>query len=53
MVSKVLLNGSYYLVDIKDGYRKVRGRKRKRKVDDKYDENKRPWNIEQLCPFYT
>ena len=53
VVSKALLNGSYYLVDIKDGYRKVRGRKRKRKVDDKYDETKRPWNIEQLRPFYS
>ena len=31
VVSKALLNGSYYLVDIKDGYRKVRGKKRKRK----------------------
>jgi hypothetical protein len=53
VVSKVLLNGSYYLVDIKDGYKKKRGRKRKRKVDDKYEETKRPWNIEQLRPFYT
>ena len=42
VVSEALLIGSYYLVDIKDGYKKVRGRKRKRKVDDKYDETKRP-----------
>ena len=53
VVSKALLNGSYYLVDIKDGYRKVQGKKRKRRVDDKYDETKRPWNIEQLRDFYT
>ena len=53
VVSKALLNRSYYLVDIKDGYRKVRGTKRKRKVHDKYDETKRPWNIEQLRPFYS
>ena len=53
VVSKVLLNGSYYLVDARDGYKMKRGRKRKRKVDDKYDETKRPWNIEQLRPFYT
>ena len=37
VVSKAFLNGPYYLVDIKDGYRKVRGKKRKRKVDDNYD----------------
>ena len=42
VVIRALLNGSYYVVDIKDGYRKVRGKKRKRKVDDKYDETKRP-----------
>ena len=53
VVSKVLLNGSYYLMDIRDAYNKKRGRKRKRKVDDKYEETKRPWNIEQLRPFYT
>ena len=53
VVSKVLLNGSYYLVDARDGYKMKKGRKRKRKVDDKYEETKRPWNIEQLRPFYT
>ena len=53
VVNKALLNRSYYLVDINDGYRKVRGKKHKWKVDDKYDETKRPWNIEQLRPFYT
>ncbi|KAK1625996.1 hypothetical protein QYE76_000311 [Lolium multiflorum] len=56
VVSKVLHNGSYYLVD----FRELRDRpanwhrKRKREdPDDIYDETDRPWNIAQLRPFYT
>ncbi|KAK1609413.1 hypothetical protein QYE76_033086 [Lolium multiflorum] len=56
IVSKVLHNGSYYLVD----FRELRDRpanwhrKRKREdPDDIYDETDRPWNIAQLRPFYT
>ncbi|KAK1653706.1 hypothetical protein QYE76_071511 [Lolium multiflorum] len=56
VVSKVLHNGSYYLVD----FRELRDRpanwhrKRKREdPDDIYDETDRPWNIAQLRPFHT
>ena len=55
VISKALKNGSYYLVDLRDMMKdsKKKGRKRKRKVEDALDETKRPWNIEQLRPFYT
>ena len=55
VISKALKNGSYYLVDLRDMMKdsKKKGRKRKRKVEDELDETKRPWNIEQLRPFYT
>ena len=55
VVSKVLLNGSYYLVDI----RELKDRpdySKKRKTDDcdnEFAESNRPWNIAQLRPFYT
>ena len=55
VVSKVLLNGSYYLVDI----RELKDRpdySKKRKTDDRdneFAESKRPWNIAQLRHFYT
>jgi hypothetical protein len=55
VVSKVLLNGSYYLVDI----RELKDRpdySKKRKTDDRdneFAESNRPWNIAQLRPFYT
>ena len=55
VVSKVLLNGSYYLVDI----RELKDRpdySKKRKMadpDNEFAESNRPWNIAQLRPFYT
>ena len=52
VVSKVLFNGSYYLVDLRDKEKK-KSRKRKRGVDQELDETKRPWNIAQLRPYYT
>src|SRR3954468_7171513 len=55
IISKALLNGSYYLVDnreLKDRPNKDHKRKR-RDLDDDYPELDRPWNIAQLCPFYT
>ena len=55
VISKALLNGSYYLVDIRElKNRPYISRKRKRAdIDDVYDETKRPWNIAQLRPFHT
>jgi len=60
-VTKALLNGSYYLADIRDEEEKKmrkkaagkRGTKRKRGIDDPFEQTRRPWNIEQLRPFYT
>ena len=55
VVSKVLLNGSYYLVDI----RELKDRpdySKKRKMDgpdNEFAESNRPWNIAQIRPFYT
>ena len=54
MVSKVLLNGSYYLVDIRE--LKDRPKIKKRKADDpdnEFAESTRPLNIAHLRPFYT
>src|SRR5215216_4450142 len=55
IISKALLNGSYYLVDnheLKD--RPNEDHKRKRcDPDDDYSELDQPWNIAQLRPFYT
>ena len=55
IISKALLNGSYYHVDnreIKDRPNEDHKRKR-RDPDDDYPELDRPWNIAQLRPFYT
>jgi hypothetical protein len=53
VISKALLNGSYYLVDIRE-LDKRPGKKRKRRdPDDVYDKTDHPWNIAQLRPFYT
>ena len=55
IISKALLNGSYYLVDnreLKDRPNEDHKRKR-RDPDDDYLELDRPWNIAQLRPFYT
>ena len=49
VVSRVLNNGSYYLVDLRDRF-KGTGRKRKRLEPE---EKPRPWNIKLLRPFYT
>ena len=39
IVSNVLRNGAYYLIDMRPGKNN--------------EETERPWNISQLCPFYT
>src|SRR3954469_15784173 len=55
IIRKALLNGSYYPVDnreLKDRPNEDHKRKR-RDPDDDYSELDRPWNIAQLCPFYT
>ena len=49
VISKVLGNGSYYLVDIRDRF-KGKGRKRTRMEPE---EKLRPWNIKLLRPFHT
>ena len=54
MVSKVLLNGSYYLVDIRELENRPKSKKRKADdSDNEFAESTRPWNIAQLRPFYT
>jgi hypothetical protein len=57
-ISKVLNNGSYYLIDLRDQnkMKKKKGKKRKHdnsSSDEKYGETDRPWNITQLRPFYS
>ena len=55
VISKVLNNGSYYLLDLRDLKKDPtkKSGKRKRHVDDDLEETKRPWNIAQLRPFFT
>jgi hypothetical protein len=53
VISKALLNGSYYLVDIRELDKRPSKKRKLRDPDDIYDETDRPWNIAQLCPFYT
>ncbi|KAK1642902.1 hypothetical protein QYE76_060707 [Lolium multiflorum] len=55
VVSKVLHNGSYYLVDweLKDRPANWHRKCKREDPDDIYDETDRPWNIAQLRPFYT
>ena len=54
MVSKVLLNGSYYLVDIQELENRPKSKKQKADdPDNEFAESTRPWNIAQLRPFYT
>ena len=43
VVSKVLGNGSYYLIDIREADKSSKSE----------EETKRPWNISMLRPFYT
>ena len=58
-ISKVLNNGSYYLIDLRDRNKpktKKKGKKRKHdelSSDEEYGETDRPWNIAQLRPFYS
>src|SRR3954467_11695287 len=55
IISKVLLNGSYYLVDnheLTDRPNEYHRRKRRDPYDD-YPELDRPWNIAHIRPFYT
>src|SRR4051812_29589218 len=44
VVSQALKNNAYYLIDL---------RKPTRYVDTSGQETERPWNAEQLCPFYS
>ena len=56
VISKVLHNGSYYLVDFRELKDRPANWYRKRKREDPediYDETDRPWNIAQLRPFHT
>jgi hypothetical protein len=53
VISKALLNGYYYLVDIRKLDKQPSKKRKRRDPDDIYDETDRPWNISQLRPFYT
>jgi hypothetical protein len=53
VISKALLNGSYYLADICELDKRPSKKCKWRDPDDIYDEIDRPWNIAQLRPFYT
>jgi hypothetical protein len=53
IISKALLNGSYYLVDIRKLDKQPSKKLKRRDPDDIYDKTDRPWNIAQLRPFYT
>ena len=55
VVSKALLNGSYYLVDIHELEERTDISQKRKRTDpgDLYDETDRPWNIAQLRPFHT
>jgi hypothetical protein len=53
IISKALLNGSYYLVDIRELDKRPNKKRKQRNLDDIYDKTDHPWNIAQLRPFYT
>jgi hypothetical protein len=53
IISKALLNGFYYLVDVHELDKQPSKNRKQRDPDDIYDETDRPWNIAQLRPFYT
>jgi hypothetical protein len=53
VISKALLNGSYYLVDIRELDKRPSKKRKRRDPDDIYNETDHPWNIAQLRPFYT
>ena len=44
VVGRALKNNAYYLIDC---------RKSTRYVDTSGQETEHPWNVEQLCPFYS
>jgi hypothetical protein len=45
VISKALLNGSYYLVDIRELDKRPSKKRKRRDPDNIYDEIDRPWNI--------
>jgi hypothetical protein len=53
VISKALLKGSYYLIDVRELDKQPSKKRKRRDPDDIYDETDRPWNIAQLRPFYT
>jgi hypothetical protein len=53
VISKALLNGSYYLVDIRELDKRPSKKRKRRDPDDIYNETDHPWSIAQLHPFYT
>jgi hypothetical protein len=56
IASKVLHNGSYYLVEAREfKNRPANWSKKRKRMDpvDVYDEIDHPWNIEQLRHFYS
>jgi hypothetical protein len=53
VISKALLNGSYYLIDIRELDKQLSKKRKRRDPNDIYDETDCPWNITQLRPFYT
>jgi hypothetical protein len=53
VISKALLNGSYYLVDIRELDKRPSKKRKQRDPGDIYDETDCPWNIAQIRPFYT
>jgi hypothetical protein len=53
VISKARLNGSYYLVDVRELDKRPSKKHKRRDPNDIYDETDHPWNIAQLHPFYT
>ena len=49
VISRVLNNGSYYLVDIRDRFKKVGGKHKRMEAKEK----PRPWNVKLLHPFHS
>jgi hypothetical protein len=53
VISKALLNDSYYLVDVRKLDKRPSKKHKQRDPDDIYNEIDHPWKIAQLRPFYT
>jgi hypothetical protein len=53
VISKALLNSSYYLVDIRELDKRPSKKHKQRDTNDIYDETDHPWNIVHLHPIYT